>query len=404
MPKNAQNRLHVSMIPPHACVNDTPSSCGNVGEELLRQLANVAGACACSSWIRAAVVVDRVVAAPQHPVVAGQPEVVELVAHVGRAARAVPAEAASCARTAARSSARSPRPGSRRRRSGAAASGRNAPVPRTTVPARTRPVRGRQRRDRRPRRPADRAGRRVLVDPHARVQAGAAQPPGRAGRARPSRCRPCTAARRRTAGELSSRRPRPRRAPRRRGRAPGRRPPPRPGRRAARRGREVQLPGRLEVAVDAVGGDRLADLAQVLLAEPLEQRHLRGEPLEAVGDAVGEAGRAEAAVAAGRRPADGPRLEQHDVPGRVALPASSAVHRPVNPPPTTARSAVTRPASAGSGSGASGWSSQNDRGAAPASDRATCGLIIVRLSHTSRLQTGGGSSGTYRGSGRKDTS
>ncbi len=54
--------------------------------------------------------------------------------------------------------------------------------------------------------------------------------------------------------------------------------------------------------------------------------------------------------------------------------ASSAVHRPVNPPPMTARSAVTSPASAGSGSGASGWSSQNERGTAPARDRATAGV------------------------------
>jgi hypothetical protein len=53
--------------------------------------------------------------------------------------------------------------------------------------------------------------------------------------------------------------------------------------------------------------------------------------------------------------------------------ASRAVHRPVNPPPTTARSVVTWPASAGSGSGASGWSSQNGVGEAPASDRATAG-------------------------------
>jgi len=51
--------------------------------------------------------------------------------------------------------------------------------------------------------------------------------------------------------------------------------------------------------------------------------------------------------------------------------ASSAVHSPVNPPPTIARSAVTFPASAGSGSGASGWSSQYTRGAAFASDLAT---------------------------------
>ena len=42
--------------------------------------------------------------------------------------------------------------------------------------------------------------------------------------------------------------------------------------------------------------------------------------------------------------------------------ASRAVHRPVNPPPTIARSAVRWAASAGSVSGASGWSSQNGVG------------------------------------------
>jgi hypothetical protein len=87
-----------------------------------------------------------------------------------------------------------------------------------------------------------------------------------------------------------------------------------------RRDREVQLAGQREVAVDAVGGDRLADLAQVLRAEPLEQRHFVGEPFQAVGQPVGEARRAEAAVAPGRRPAGRARLEQHHVEGRVALP------------------------------------------------------------------------------------
>src|ERR1700721_1904258 len=85
------------------------------------------------------------------------------------------------------------------------------------------------------------------------------------------------------------------------------------------RGGDAELAGHLEVAVDVVLRDRLADLAQVLLAELLKQRHLAGEPLEAVADAVREAGRAEAAVAAGRRPAAAARLEQHHVAGRVAL-------------------------------------------------------------------------------------
>ena len=54
--------------------------------------------------------------------------------------------------------------------------------------------------------------------------------------------------------------------------------------------------------------------------------------------------------------------------------ASSAVHRPVNPPPTTASSVVTCSASAGRGSGASGWSSQNGVGAAFARDFPTAAV------------------------------
>jgi hypothetical protein len=52
----------------------------------------------------------------------------------------------------------------------------------------------------------------------------------------------------------------------------------------------------------------------------------------------------------------------------------------VKPPPTIARSAVSWAASAGSGSGASGWSSQNGVGAACASDFATAagsGLAVL---------------------------
>ena len=86
VPKNAQNRLHVSMTPPHACVKDTPSSCGNVSKKCSASLREGRGPRRVLVPDPAAVVVHRVVAAPQHPVIAGQPEVVELVAQVGRAA------------------------------------------------------------------------------------------------------------------------------------------------------------------------------------------------------------------------------------------------------------------------------------------------------------------------------
>lgn len=52
--------------------------------------------------------------------------------------------------------------------------------------------------------------------------------------------------------------------------------------------------------------------------------------------------------------------------------ASSAVHSPENPPPTTTRSARCAPASAAAGSGAPGWLVQNERGSAPASARRAC--------------------------------
>jgi len=117
------------------------------------------------------------------------------------------------------------------------------------------------------------------------------------------------------------------------------------------RGRERQLARRLEVTVDAVLGNRLADLAEVLLLEKLGEQNppLRPEA-------------AQPTVFASTRTTSSSGYRSR---------ASSAVHSPVNPPPMTARSAVTSLASAGSGSGASGWSSQNERGTAPASDLAT---------------------------------
>ena len=75
----------------------------------------------------------------------------------------------------------------------------------------------------------------------------------------------------------------------------------------------------LVVAVDAVAPDGGLDLVEVLEAEALERRHLVGEALLAVADAVGEAGLHEAAVASAGGRADGATLDEHDVAGRVAL-------------------------------------------------------------------------------------
>ena len=84
-------------------------------------------------------------------------------------------------------------------------------------------------------------------------------------------------------------------------------------------GRDGQLAGALEVTVDPVPGHGGRDLVQVLPAEPVQDGHLRPEPLQPVGQPVGEAGRAEPAVAAGRGPAGRPALQQHHVGGRVPL-------------------------------------------------------------------------------------
>ncbi len=164
-----------------------------------------------------------------------------------------------------------------------------------------------------------RGGGRVLVDPHASLKAGAAQAPGQ----------PPRIDQRVAGGVLQAA-------------APPRRAELGPGAVGAEDldlvaeltgrdrllvepvelpvgGREGQLAARLEVAVDAEPGDRLADLPQVLRPEPLQQRHLGSEPLQAVADPVGQAGGAEPAVAPGRGPRRRLRLQQDDVLIGVAL-------------------------------------------------------------------------------------
>jgi hypothetical protein len=84
--------------------------------------------------------------------------------------------------------------------------------------------------------------------------------------------------------------------------------------------RDLDRPARLEPALDPVALDVGPHPGVVLLPEALERLHLLGETGEAVGDAMGEGGVDEAAVATARGAADLLRLEQDDVaPGVVGL-------------------------------------------------------------------------------------
>ena len=155
VPQNAENREQVSMMPPQAWVNRSPSSCGEGLEEVLGQpqerlrvaVQPVVGA--------PAVVVDRVVAAPEDPPVVGHPVVVEQVAGVGRRRAGRPSRRPRAApRSAARSSARSRRPARRTTTAGAAAAGRRwSPAP-PGAPSAARTASGAPCRRRRTRAPA----------------------------------------------------------------------------------------------------------------------------------------------------------------------------------------------------------------------------------------------------------
>ena len=83
--------------------------------------------------------------------------------------------------------------------------------------------------------------------------------------------------------------------------------------------RDVQFSGAFELGVDSVSGDGGFDAVEVLPAEPFERVELVREPVQAVGFAVGQAAGTEAAVAAGRGPADGRRFDQDDVAAGIGL-------------------------------------------------------------------------------------
>jgi hypothetical protein len=83
-------------------------------------------------------------------------------------------------------------------------------------------------------------------------------------------------------------------------------------------GGDGEVPGAREAAVDAVPVHRLLDRVEVGPPQPLQRGNLAGEPGGAVVQTVGQAGRAEAAVAAGGGRSGGMRLQQHDVAVGVA--------------------------------------------------------------------------------------
>ena len=294
------------------------------------------GRCSSAGADPAAVVVERVVPAPQDPVVAGEPVVVELVRRRRRcpAGCRQPIDVQLARRTAARSSARSRRPARCTAAAGAAATGRRwwrarpgaAADRRRTACAPASPSPSRRER-RSPRvcswiRTPERRGR-----PGRRPQASRAGSSSAVPVAVPERRRGTSASR-------------PRRAPRRASSSSTSCPAPvsdlghaRPARRpGAAAVATVQLAGALEVAVDAVAGARWSSIAsRFARAEPRpappSRRASAGMPLP--NPCVRLAG-AEAAVAAARRPAAGAGLDAapRHRPGSRSL-ASSAVHSPV---------------------------------------------------------------------------
>ena len=79
------NRDDVSIAPPQRYGKCSPASWGNARKNCASSRSNVAGRASSSGATRLPEVVDGVVAAPQDPVVGGQPEVVELVVGIGQA-------------------------------------------------------------------------------------------------------------------------------------------------------------------------------------------------------------------------------------------------------------------------------------------------------------------------------
>jgi len=80
-----------------------------------------------------------------------------------------------------------------------------------------------------------------------------------------------------------------------------------------------QLTGAFPIALDAVALDRLLDLGEVAPAQAFEPGQFRAEPIGPVGEAVGQARRAESPVAAGGGVTAESGLDQDHVPLGIAL-------------------------------------------------------------------------------------
>ena len=134
-----------------------------------------------------------------------------------------------------------------------------------------------------------------------------------------------------------------------------------------RLGGHVEFAARFELTVDPEVGDGLPDLAQVLAPQPFEVVVLIAEAIQAVGAAVRQTCRAETAVAPGRRQASDSASIRTTSRSASACLASSAVHRPLYPPPTTTRLVEVSCRNVGRSDGRAAESSQNGVLLAPAS-------------------------------------
>jgi hypothetical protein len=86
-----------------------------------------------------------------------------------------------------------------------------------------------------------------------------------------------------------------------------------------RLGRYGKVSASLPVAIDAVAGQGHRDRIEVAPTEAFDDVQLIGEPVEPIGQTVGEASRAETAIAAGCGVADTVGLQEDHVQVRMAL-------------------------------------------------------------------------------------
>ena len=358
------------MTPPQPWVNGRPVSCGKVRWKLLgegqerrrRPVQPLVGA--------AAVVVDRVVAAPQDAVVVGEPVVVELVAGVGHPVPVRPADRRPLLAVERRGDQRvvphrhheGPQPADQRPERVGGEHGLAGPdlaVRRAEhhhAAAGAAGAAGAQRLD-----------RRVLVQPDAGAQAGVAQAARQPRRVDHGHAVAVEHARRGTSASSTRSRTSVGGQPLEPGRRVPRRAPrqvPQLARPATARSATVSSPVRSQeqsmpwsATVSSIAS-RFSRPSRSSVA--ISSGH-RSRPLR---QPVGEAGGAEPAVAAGRGPAGAraPRGRRRRGRGRAPWPAARSRDR-CSPPPTTARSAVVAAGEGRLAAGAGAVQPERRRGA-----------------------------------------